>query len=203
MFNPSSISNFKMIIGITGGIGSGKSTIAHELAKRGYTVYDCDQEAKRIIAENPDVQQEIIDLLGEEAFIHTPYTIHRTPIYNTQYVAKRVFADPHLLEALNAIVHPAVGLDIMKRQPDFVESAILYESGLDILCDRVIVIDAPEDIRIARTIARDYHGDASPANIDKVRARIHAQSIPTGDLTLINDGHTPIPELVDEILAVY
>ena len=191
-----------MIIGITGGIGSGKSTIAHELAKRGYIVYDCDQEAKRIIAENPDVQQEIIDLLGEEAFIHTPYTIHRTPIYNTQYVAKRVFADPHLLEALNAIVHPAVGLDIMKRQPDFVESAILYESGLDILCDRVIVIDAPEDIRIARTIARDYHGDASPANIDKVRARIHAQSIPTGDLTILNDGQTSISELTEEIIKV-
>ena len=133
-----------MIIGLTGGIGSGKSTIAHEFAQRGYTVYDCDQEAKRIIAENPDVQQEIIDLLGEEAFIYHLSSI----IYNTQYVAKRVFADPHLLEALNAIVHPAVGLDIMKRQPDFVESAILYESGLDILCDRVIVIDAPEDIRI-------------------------------------------------------
>ncbi len=184
-----------MIIGITGGIGSGKSTIAHELAKRGYTVYDCDQEAKRIIAENPDVQQEIIDLLGEEAFIYHLSSI----IYNTQYVAKRVFADPHLLEALNAIVHPAVGLDIMKRQPDFVESAILYESGLDILCDRVIVIDAPEDIRIARTIARDYHGDASPANIDKVRARIHAQTIPTGDLTILNDGQTSISELVDKI----
>ena len=186
-----------MTIGITGGIGSGKSTIAHELAKRGYTIYDCDREAKRIIAENPDVQQEIIDLLGEEAFIHS--SIHPFTHYNTAYVAKRVFADPHLLEALNAIVHPAVGLDIMKRQPDFVESAILYESGLDILCYRVIVIDAPEDIRIARTIARDYHGDASPANIDKVRARIHAQSIPTGDLTLINDGQTSISELVDKI----
>ena len=184
-----------MTIGITGGIGSGKSTIAHELAQRGYTVYDCDREAKRIIAENPDVQHEIIDLLGEEAFIYHLSSI----IYNTQYVAKRVFADPHLLEALNAIVHPAVGLDIMKRQPDFVESAILYESGLDILCDRVIVIDAPEDIRIARTIARDYHGDASPANIDKVRARIHAQSIPTGDLTILNDGQTSISELVDKI----
>ena len=180
-----------MIIGITGGIGSGKSTIAHELAQRGYTIYDCDQEAKRIIAENPNVQQEIIELLGEEAFVEGKY--------NTAYVAKRVFEDSHLLEALNAIVHPAVGLDIMKRQPDFVESAILYESGLDILCDRVIVIDAPEDIRIARTIARDYHGDASPANIDKVRARIHAQTIPTGDLTILNDGKTSISELVDKI----
>ena len=171
-----------MIIGITGGIGSGKSTIARELAKRGYIVYDCDQEAKRIIAENADVQQEIIDLLGEESFVDG--------IYNTQYVAKRVFEDPHLLAAINAIVHPAVGLDIMKRKPDFVESAILYESGLDILCDRIIVIDAPEEIRIARTLNRNYD----------VRARIKAQKIPTGDLVINNDGKTSIADLADQIL---
>ena len=200
-----------MIIGITGGIGSGKSTIARELAKRGYTVYDCDQEAKRIIAENSDVQQEIIDLLGEEAFIKVQSDKVQSTKYNTEYVAKRVFEDSRLLEALNAIVHPAVGLDIMKRKPDFVESAILYESSLDILCDRIIVVDAPEEIRIARTIARDYHGDASPANIDKVRARIKAQrefrsqqsevSIQDSEVRLIvnNDGKTSVAELVDEI----
>ena len=193
-----------MLIGITGGIGSGKSTIARELVKRGFAVYDCDREAKRIIAENPDVQQEIIDLLGKEAFIYHPSSI----IYNTTYVAKRVFADPHLLKELNRIVHPAVKADILSSftshlSPLFLESAILFESGLNVLCNRIIVIDAPEDIRIARTIARDYHGDASPANINKVRARIHAQHIPQGDLTLLNDGLTPIPELVDDILAVY
>ena len=193
-----------MIVGITGGIGSGKSTIARELVKRGFAVYDCDREAKRIIAENPDVHKEIIDLLGKEAFIYHPSSI----IYNTTYVAKRVFADPHLLKELNRIVHPAVKADILSSftshlSPLFLESAILFESGLNLLCNRIIVIDAPEDIRIARTIARDYHGDASPANINKVRARIHAQHIPQGDLTIINDGHTPIPELVDEILAVY
>jgi dephospho-CoA kinase len=198
------------IIGITGGIGSGKSTIARELVKRGFTVYDCDREAKRIIAENPDVQKEIIDLLGKEAFIYHPSSI----IYNTTYVAKRVFADPHLLKELNRIVHPAVKADILSSftshlSPLFLESAILFESGLNVLCNRIIVIDAPEDIRIARTIARDYHGDASPANINKVRARIHAQkSKPytihrTPYTILSNDGHTPIPELVDEILAVY
>lgn len=192
------------IIGITGGIGSGKSTIARALAARGFAVYDCDREAKRIIAENPDVQKEIIDLLGKEAFIYHPSSI----IYNTTYVAKRVFADPHLLKELNRIVHPAVKADILSSftshlSPLFLESAILFESGLNLLCHRIIVIDAPEDIRIARTIARDYQGDASPASINKVRARIHAQHIPQGDLTLLNDGHTPIPELVDEILAVY
>lgn len=199
-----------MIIGITGGIGSGKSTIARALAARGYAVYDCDREAKRIIAENKDVQQQIIALLGPEAFVNG--------FYNTSYVAQRVFAEPELLERLNQIVHPAVKEDILEKQPDFVESAILYEAGLDAICDKIFVVDAPEDIRIARTIARDYHGDASPENIDKVRARIRAQqsssriraqqsSSPLHGGTergfiLINDGRKSIEELAEEIIAL-
>ena len=187
-----------MIIGITGGIGSGKSTVAHELAKRGFAVYDCDLEAKRIVAQDEDVQHEIIALLGEEAFVHGQY--------NTAYVAKRVFADKELLAQLNAIIHPAVGLDIMKRQPDFVESAILFESGLDILCDRIVLVDAPADIRLARTIARDYKGEATPENIAKVRARMEAQqstfSAQTDAISLVvnNDGKKSIEALADEIL---
>ncbi|MBQ6978451.1 MAG: dephospho-CoA kinase [Paludibacteraceae bacterium] len=190
-----------MIIGITGGIGSGKSTIARALAARGYAVYDCDHEAKRIIAENKDVQQQIIALLGEEAFIEGGY--------NTAYVAQRVFREPELLERLNQIVHPAVKEDILEKQPDFVESAILYEAGLDSICDKIFVIDAPEDIRIARTIARDYHGDASPENINKVRARIRAQQSSSRihggterGFILINDGRKSIDELAEEIIAL-
>ena len=194
-----------MIIGITGGIGSGKSTIARALAARGYAVYDCDREAKRIIAENKDVQQQIIALLGPEAFVNG--------VYNTSYVAQRVFAEPELLERLNQIVHPAVKEDILEKQPDFVESAILYEAGLDAICDKIFVVDAPEEIRIARTIARDYHGDASPENINKVRARIRAQHdqstikrpcrVTINQSTiLLNDGRKSIEELAEEIIAL-
>ena len=93
-----------MIIGITGGIGSGKSTIARALAARGYAIYDCDKEAKRIIAEDQEVQQHIIALFGKEAFVNG--------VYNTAYVASRVFAEPELLKQLNGIVHPAVKADI-------------------------------------------------------------------------------------------
>ena len=175
------------MIGITGGIGSGKSTIANALAKRGFTVYDCDHEAKRIIAENEDVQKAIVELLGKEAFVNGRY--------NTAYVAKRVFAEPELLERLNSIVHPAVAEDILLKKPDFVESAILYEAGLDKLCDRIVVVDAPEDIRIARTIARDYHGEATEENTNKVRARMRTQTRHEGDLVVINDGKTSIEEL--------
>jgi len=186
-----------MIIGITGGIGSGKSTVARVLAKRGYTVYDCDREAKRIIAENPKVQQKIIALLGEEAFVNGQY--------NTAYVAKRVFANPDLLEGLNNIVHPEVALDILAQKPDFIESAILYESGMNALCEKIIIVDAPEEIRIARTIARDYHGEATPENINKVRARIYAQGeydiqtlLPV--LHLNNDGSVPVEAMADDVI---
>ena len=181
------------MIGLTGGIGSGKSTIAKALIQRGYIVYDCDQEAKRIIAEDKDVQQAIIGLLGQEAFVEGKY--------NTVYVAKRVFAEPELLRQLNAIVHPAVGKDLLTKQPDFVESAILYESGLDRLCDKIVVVDAPEEIRIARTIARDYDGQATEANIQKVRARMQTQHIPQGDLVLNNDGTHPMDELVEKLVG--
>lgn len=191
------------IVGITGGIGSGKSTIAQELAKRGFTVYDCDREAKRIIVEDEAIRKAIVGLLGEEAYIYHLSSI----IYNTTYVAQRVFEDSHLLAALNAIVHPAVGLDIMKRKPDFVESAILYESGLDKLCERVIVVEAPDEVRIARTIARDYAGEFSEDNINKVRARMRAQErvksqesrVDSNTLLLCNDGKRSVAELADEI----
>lgn len=188
-----------MIIGLTGGIGSGKSFLAQALAQRGFTVYDCDREAKRIIAENKDVQAAIKDLLGEEAFIEWKY--------NTAYVAKRVFEDPELLDALNKIVHPEVAKDILAKKPDFVESAILFESGLDQLCDKIVVVTAPEEVRIARTIARDYQGQATPENINKVRARIRAQKeIPASTgvsqgklLTVVNDGSSVLSSIIDRI----
>jgi len=83
-----------MTIGITGGIGSGKSRIARELIRRGYSVYDCDREAKRIIVENAEVRTAIIALLGEEAFLTSHNDNGLTShIYNTAYVAKRVFED--------------------------------------------------------------------------------------------------------------
>ena len=200
-----------MIIGLTGGIGSGKSTIAQELAKRGFAVYDCDREAKRIIAENTEVQAAIIDLLGEEAFLKEQGDKVQCTKYNTEYVAQRVFAEPEILLALNNIVHPAVLKDIkdLKDTKDLiVESAILFEAGLDALCDKIIVVDAPEEVRIARTVARDYRGLDTPENINKVRARMRAQKTPAGlsapqgkIYTILNDGRMSIAALAEGILS--
>lgn len=198
-----------MTVGITGGIGSGKSTITQELAKRGYRVYDCDREAKRIIAEKAQVRDAIIALLGHEAFANGQY--------NTTYVAKRVFADPRLLEALNSIVHPAVKEDIRNSTPFkekseislFIESAILFEAGLDELCDKIIVVEAPEEVRLSRTLARDYQGIATTENINKVRARIRAQKSPAcpkasqGNIYCVsNDGSLVLSRVVDLVCDI-
>ena len=190
-----------MLIGITGGIGSGKSTVARALAKQGFAVYDCDAEAKRIVSEDRDVQQAIVDLLGAEAFVNGQY--------NTAYVAQRVFAAPDLRQRLNAIIHPAVRQDISRRHevvsPLFVESAILYEAGLDTLCEAIVEVDAPEETRLARTIDRDYHGEATQEHIDKVRARMRAQERDKREerrgkrIAVLNDGQRPVEELAREI----
>ena len=150
------------------------------------------------------MQSAIIDLLGNEAFINGQY--------NTAYVAKRVFAEPALLEALNKIVHPAVIKDLrdFKDAKDllFVESAILFESGFDALCDKIIIIEAPEDIRIARTIKRDYNGITSEENINKVRARIRAQKSPACTNTqgkiyrVTNDGSLVLSRVVDLVCHI-
>lgn len=200
-----------MLVGITGGIGSGKSTIVQALAARGYAVYDCDREAKRIIVENAEVRKAIIALLGTEAFVPSPQHPF-TGSYNTSYVSQRVFAEPELLQQLNAIVHPAVKEEIRVQNSEFsvlfVESAILFEAGIDSLCDRIVVVDAPEEVRLQRTIARDYHGDATEEHINKVRARMRAQQFrPTDEqkatkkvLTINNDGRTSISDLANEII---
>ena len=186
-----------MLIGITGGIGSGKSTIAKQLRKMGYAVYDTDSKAKRLIVENAHVREQMEQLFGKE--------VYADGVYQTALVAQRVFADKSLLAQLNAIVHPAVKADILRwvhtinhSTPCFVECAILYQAGFDALCDIVVVVTAPEEIRIERVIARDY------SSIDKVRARMRAQNteqdILRADWVINNDGKTPIPTLCEDII---
>ena len=186
-----------MVVGLTGGIGSGKSTIARQLRMMGYMVYDSDSQAKRIIVENLSVRKQLIQLFGEEVFIDG--------VYQTNIVAQQVFADKCLLEKLNAIVHPAVRADIEKQKASmgvgellFVECAILYSSGIHALCDRVVLVTAPEEIRLQRTIQRDH------STIDKVRARMRAQECEWQhqqvDVVLHNDGSRSINELCNQLL---
>ena len=180
------------LIGLTGGIGSGKSTIAKVLKERGYPVYNTDREAKRIIAHNPAVRSQVETLFGSNVFDGDTYLTDR--------VAAQVFADESLLDKLNHIVHPAVSFDLRhwaKEQSGtcFVESAILFSSGLNRLCAKTVWIDAPEEMRIARTIARDG------SDINKVRARVRAQKDDSklADIILVNDGTKKVAQLVDDL----
>ena len=194
-----------MIIGITGGIGSGKSTIAQGLREMGYAVYDTDSEAKRLIVEDVHVRQQIEQLFGSE--------VYKDGVYQTALVAQRVFADHSLLAKLNTIVHPAVRADIERRVSGhanrksrfgnqknlfFIECAILYQAGFDSLCDKVVAVTAPEEIRLERVMKRDS------STIEKVRARMCAQEIendiPRADILINNDGKTPISTLCKEII---
>lgn len=194
-----------MIIGITGGIGSGKSVIARQLRKMGYSVYDTDSEAKRIIVEDATVREQMTALFGEE--------VYKDGVYQTALVAQQVFADKNLLAKLNAIVHPAVKADIISKfrslvviaEPMnsdsglfFIECAILFQAGFDVLCDKVVAVTAPEDIRLERVIARDH------SDMNKVRARMRAQEaekdLQGADIVINNDGTTPIPTLCEEII---
>lgn len=189
-----------MIIGITGGIGSGKSAIARQLSLMGYFVYDTDREAKRLIVSDAQVRQQISALFGPE--------VYQDGVYQTHIVAKRVFEQQQsTLAELNAIVHPAVRADIRSCLASyahktsitaFVECAILYEAGIDQLCDMVVAVTAPEQLRIERTIARDH------TDIEKVRARMHAQdvesAIRSADIVINNDGSQSIPELCRALL---
>lgn len=173
------------IIGITGGIGSGKSRVASFFGQKGYPVYLADQAAKKLMVEHPSLRAEIIDLMGENAFTSEGHL-------DRKYIASQVFQNPSLLKKLNGIVHPAVREDFkqyVKNQHSallFKEAAILIESGGYQDCDKVLLITAPEETRVARVCERD---GLAP---EQVRERIQnqwtdAQKAPYADWIVSND----------------
>ena len=140
-------------VGITGGIGSGKSTVCRMFAEHGVPVFDTDSAAKSIMSGDKCIKKRIVDLLGEKAY--------ENGSLNRKYVSAAVFSDKGLLHALNSIVHPAVArkfeLWAGKQNAPYVimECAILLESGFDRLVDKIVAVSATEQSRIRRTALRD------------------------------------------------
>jgi dephospho-CoA kinase len=140
-------------VGLTGGIGSGKTMVARIFAALGIPVYYADEVAKRIQQEDADVKKQIVGLLGEEAY--------QNGILNRTYVSSIVFADKTKLEQLNAIVHPATIRDaenwLSAQTTDYAikEAALIFESGSQGDLDFIIGVTAPMALRIKRTMARD------------------------------------------------
>jgi dephospho-CoA kinase len=141
------------ILGVTGGIGSGKTTVCKLFASKGIPVYNSDERAKYILAHHPDVKQQLLKLFGEKIFTdHLP---------DRKKIAAIVFSDKEKLKLLNAIIHPKVREDFeqwKKQQTSKIiikEAAILIESGAYKQVDKILVVTAPLEQRIQRVMQRD------------------------------------------------
>ncbi|MCR1023924.1 dephospho-CoA kinase [Cellulophaga baltica] len=156
-----------MIVGLTGGIGSGKTTVAKMFHALGVPVYNSDIEAKKLMVTSEVLKVKIKELLGTESYID--HKLNRT------YIADKIFTDPDLLAQLNAIVHPAVRQHFMswvaQQKAAYIvqETAIIFENDTQNKFDKIILVTAPEKIRIERVTSRDA------ISADKVKERIENQ----------------------------
>ena len=190
-----------MKIGITGGIGSGKSYVCRLLAERGIEVYDCDRAAKRLMRESPSLRQQLVALIGPEAYIEESGKRKEEREYrlNKAAVAAFLLASEANAHAIDAIVHPAVFSDFLQSGCLWVESAILYESGLDRLVDRVVVVTAPLEVRIQRIMDRDH------ISREKAQEWIDCQMpqeevIQRADFEIVNDGKADLAPQIEKLL---
>lgn len=180
-----------MKIGITGGIGSGKSYICQRLKTRGIEVYDCDSAAKRLIRTSDSIRRQLTQLIGEDTYIGESL--------NKVAVARFLLASESNAQAIDHIVHPAVFQDFMDSGMQWMESAILYESGINKLVDRVIVVTAPLKIRIQRVMQRD---GITRENVEQWMQRQWSQEEvrKRADYEIVNDGIADIDAQIDIIL---
>ena len=189
-------------LGITGGIGSGKSGVSRLLRVMGIPVYDTDAEARRLMQSSPAIRSALVALVGPEVYSANG-TLQR------QRLAEYMFGNPDRVAAVNAIVHPVVRADFRQWATSFeetdvvaVESAILIEAGMEADVDAVAVVIAPEEERVARAVARD---GATP---QQIKARMANQlsdndRLPHARFVIRNaeaDAITPqVVAMVDEI----
>ena len=184
-------------IGITGGIGSGKSTVANVFHTLGIPVYDADSAAKKLMNENKELQSEIIRLFGQESY--------STEGLNRTYLSSTVFNDPVKLDQLNKLVHPLTIADAeqwMQQQTTpyaIKEAALIFESGAQVHLDKVIGVYAPQDLRIQRAMQRDG------ITKEKVLARMDRQmdeekKMRLCDYVIVNDEQKA---LIPQVLALH
>lgn len=177
-------------IAITGGIGSGKSFVSNLLMKEGIPIYNTDDEAKRLMVTDEGIRQDLIALLGEKAY--------QDGALNKPLLASYLFSDAGNAARINAIVHPRVKADFHRwvqahRDCGIVgmECAILFEAGFEDAVDVVVMVYAPESLRVERAMLRDHATEA------QIRARIAAQmndedKRDRSDYVVYTDGSLPV-----------
>ena len=177
-------------IGVTGGIGSGKSTVCRLFSERGIPCYEADGRAKRLMNEDPALREKIIAHFGVESYTEEGL--------NRPYIAQQVFSDPEALAALNGLVHPAVREDFRRWATEqeapylLLESAILFSADFAREVDYTLAVVAPESVRLERTMHRDG------ASEEAVRARMAAQM---GDDELMERADWVVVNLLEEDTA--
>ncbi len=186
------------VIGITGGIGSGKSVVSRLLETYGIPVYDADRESKRLTVSSPVIRERLTALLGAD--IYSPEGLNRA------LMAERIFCDTPLLEQVNAIIHPEVSRDFdcwkagVQTDVCALESAILFESGFNRKVHLTLMVDAPEAMRIGRVMARDGMSEAD------VRQRMRRQwpderKKALADKIVLNDERTPLIPQIEALMT--
>ena len=173
-----------MKIGIAGGIGSGKSYVCRRLEARGMTVYDCDAAAKRLIRTSPQLQQQLTDLIGS---------------IDKAAMSRFLLASKENAQAINDIIHPAVFQDFLDSGMEWMESAIMYESGIYQLVDKVVVVTAPEELRIQRIMQRD--GISREKALQWIHRQWPQEQVKAlADYKIVNDGIADIDSQIDLLL---
>ena len=193
--------NSPYIIGLTGGIGSGKSVVSHLLRLMDVPVYDCDSEAKLLMCESAVIREALIEAVGTEAY-------DAEGRLNRVYLASYMFSNAERVALVNRIVHPVVRADFKewaKRTGSAivaVESAILFEAGMQTDVSAVWVVDASEDLRLQRAMKRDASNEKAVRN--RMQSQLSAQEyVKRADAVIHNDDrHSLIQQvrrLLDEI----
>lgn len=185
-----------MILGVTGGIGSGKSLVCDIFKHLGVPIYNSDNRAKELMSSSPDLVSAISELFGEQAYLDGQL--------NRKHIASIVFNDDDKLKALNNIVHPAVGKDFdswLKENSSapllIKEAAIMIESGAYKSLDKLLVVSAPESLRIQRVVERDT------VSKDEVSKRMNKQLsedelLEYADYVVHNGGeHLIVPQVIN------
>ncbi len=190
-----------LTIGITGGIGCGKSYVSAKMRLRGIPVYDSDTRAKLITATNPVIKMELTRLVGP-----TLYCPCGCGVLQKEVLAKFIFGNPDNLTKVNAIIHPRVKEDFRQwadaqKGKDFciLESAILFESGFDGEVDFKVCVDAPLELRIRRCMERDK--TTREAVLERINNQMdQAEKCSKADFVIVNDGVQALEPQIDALL---
>ena len=190
-----------VVIGMTGGIGCGKSYVSAKMQLRGIPVYDSDTRAKLITATDPVLKLELTRLVGP-----TLYCPCGCGVMQKEVLAKFIFGNPENMAKVNAIIHPRVKEDFRRwadahASKDFciLESAILFESGFDGEVDFTVCVDAPSELRISRCMKRD--NATREAVVKRIESQMdQVEKCSRADFVIVNDDVQPLEPQIDALI---